>query len=142
MKHGRDRAMFLFMQEIQELAEKRGLVVSAYDGDTSVNIWDRRDGSDRLEISFVPVERPKEWVWNGKSTRCGVCDDGPCVSFPGMMHDSTCLKGTLAMTKSTLVLSPPKFFSDSCAVNVVDVDRLGKLEARVNKLEKKYEEEP
>lgn len=142
MKCGRDRAMFLFFKEVQELAKKRGLVVSAADGDVSVNIWDRRDGGDRIDMSFIPVERPKEWTWNGKPTRCGICDDGPCMAKqmpPGMplMHDSSCLEGTLAITKSTLILSPPQYFGDSSVVNIIDADRISKLESRVEKLEEK-----
>lgn len=132
--------MFIFFQEVQELAKKRGFVVSAADKDVSANVWDRRDGGDRIDMSFIPVERPQEWVWNGKSTHCGVCDDGPCMAEqmpPGipLIHDSACLKGTIAMTKSTF--TPSKFIT----FGQVDDDRIKRIESRLEKLEGKNDEE-
>ena len=126
MKHGRARAMYLFMQEVKRLAAKRGLVTSD-SGDDCVVVWDRTSGGDRLSIDFVPKERPKEWVWNGKSSSCCFCGDGPCQSFRGMMHDSVCLEGILKIAEGSLVS-----FDDP-------LNRLKRLEIRVGKLEEKQE---
>lgn len=99
MEHGRDREVYLFLEDVRLLAKRRGFSVQAYDKGASTTVWTDEKGGDLLSIDFIPQERPKHWKWNGKSTPCGVCADGPCASFPGMMHDSVCLEGTLKMAE-------------------------------------------